>query len=67
MFHYDDDARRKLCRERAGALAREYRRAQPLTRHDSQLPERSRRLAGLTLSLLRHLRRRHVTARAYRA
>jgi hypothetical protein len=67
VFNYDDEARRQLCRERADALAREYRRAQPLPRHDSQLPGRSRSLASQTLSLLRHLRRRHVAAPAYRA
>jgi hypothetical protein len=61
MFHYDDETRRQLCRERADTLARDYRCAQPLPRHDPQLLEGSRSLASRTLSLLRHLRRRHVT------
>jgi hypothetical protein len=66
MLHYDDQARRQLCRERANALARDYRRARPVSRHDSQLHERSRSLPSQTLSLLRRLRRRHAIAPAYR-
>ena len=64
MFDYDHEARRQLSRERVDALARDYRRAQPLSGRE-ELPERSRSRATWTLSLLGQLRRHraeHVPA-----
>lgn len=68
MFDYDHEARRQLSRERANALAQDYRRAQPRSRVGVELPERSRSFPMRVLSLLRQLpshRRGHVPA--YRA
>jgi hypothetical protein len=55
-----------MCRERADALARDYRLAQPPSGHDAELPERSSSLAKQTLSLL-HLLRRPAAAPASQA
>lgn len=60
MFDYDHEARRQLARERVDALARDYRRAQPLSGGRGELPERSRSRVMRTLSLLRQLRRHRV-------
>ena len=65
MFDYDHEARRLLSRERAGALAQDYRRAQPFSGESAELPERSRNPATRTLALLGQLRRHragHVPA-----
>jgi hypothetical protein len=63
VYYNDHEARRQMCRERADALARDYRLAQPLSGHDAELPERS---AKQTLSLL-HLLRRPAAAPASQA
>ena len=65
MFDYDHEARRLLSRERADALAQDYRRDQPFSRKGAELPERSRSRATRTLALLGQLRRHragHVPA-----
>jgi hypothetical protein len=63
--HYNDhEARRQMCRERAGTLARDYRLAQPLSGHDAGLPKRSSSRATQTLL---HLLRRPAAAPAFRA
>ena len=59
MFDYDHEARRQLSRERVDALARDYRRAQPLSRRE-ELSDRGRSRAMRTLSLLGQLRRHHA-------
>jgi hypothetical protein len=66
VYYNDHEARRQMCRERADALARDYRLAQPPSGRDAELPERSSSLAKQTLSLL-HLLRRHAAAPAFRA
>jgi hypothetical protein len=66
VFYNDHEARRQMCRERAATLARDYRLAQPPSRHDAELPEKSGSLAKQTLSLL-HLLRRPAAAPASRA
>jgi hypothetical protein len=66
MFHNDHEARRQMCHERADALARDYRLAQPPSRHDAESLERSRSRPKQTLSLL-HLLRRPTAAPASRA
>jgi hypothetical protein len=57
MFDYGQEARRLLSRERADALAQDYRRAQPFSGEGAQLPERSMSPATRTLALLGQLRR----------